>query len=81
MAGQILEQKAVCQQDPDQDGTEEAPEETAEYDTMLISAAADLVAALASTLGADFIPIFNTFRPLISKYYASSLQIRYFQSN
>jgi hypothetical protein len=71
MAAQILEQKAVCQQDPDQDETEEAPEETAEYDTMLVSSAADLVTALATSLGADFTPLFNTFRPLVSKYYVS----------
>lgn len=71
MAAQILEQKAVCQQDPDQDEDEEAPEETAEYDTMLISSAADLVTALATSLGADFTPLFNTFRPLVSKYYVS----------
>jgi hypothetical protein len=69
MAAQILEQKAVCQQDPDQDENEEAPEETAEYDTMLISSAADLVTSLANALGPDFTPLFATFRPLISKYY------------
>lgn len=71
MAAQILEQKAVCQQDPDQDESEEAPEETAEYDTMLISSAADLVTSLANVLGGDFTELFVTFRPLISKYYVS----------
>lgn len=72
LAATILEQKAVCQQDPDQDETEEAPEETAEYDTMLIASAGDLVAALATTLGAAFTPLFRTFYPLIVKYYVSS---------
>ena len=36
---------------------------------MLISSAGDLVAAMANTLGADFAPAFNTFYPLIAKYY------------
>jgi hypothetical protein len=69
IAAQILEQKALCQQDPDQDEDEEAPEDQAEYDSVLISSAGDLVAALANALGADFAQIFNTFFPLISKYY------------
>lgn len=71
LAATILEQKAVCQQDPDQDEAEEAPEETAEYDTMLIASAGDLVAALSTTLGSAFTPLFQTFYPLIVKYYVS----------
>ena len=66
---QILEQKAFCQQDPDQDENEEAPEDQAEFDTVLISSAGDLVAALAEAYGADFAQAFNTFLPLIAKYY------------
>ena len=73
LAATILEQKAVCQQDPDQDDAEEAPEETAEYDTMLIASAGDLVAALSAALGATFTPLFQTFYPLIVKYYVSHL--------
>lgn len=73
LAATILEQKAVCQQDPDQDEAEEAPEETAEYDTMLIASAGDLVSALSTTLGAAFTPLFQTFYPLIVKYYVSGL--------
>lgn len=65
----ILEQKALCQQDPDQDEDEEAPEDSAEYDTVLISSAGDVVAALAEVLGADFAPAFTTFFPLIAKFY------------
>ncbi|KAF9462876.1 armadillo-type protein [Collybia nuda] len=72
IAIQILEQKAFCQQDPDQDEDEEAPEDQAEYDSVLISSAGDLVAALASALGAEFTPAFNTFFPLIAKYYKKS---------
>lgn len=71
IAIQILEQKAFCQQDPDQDEEEEAPEDQAEYDAVLISSAGDLVSALANALGPDFLPAFGTFFPLISKYYVS----------
>lgn len=59
----------MCQQDPDQDEDEEAPEDTAEYDSILVSSAGDLVASLANALGADFAQAFNTFFTLISKYY------------
>ncbi|KAF8963447.1 armadillo-type protein [Flammula alnicola] len=69
IAMQILEQKAFCQQDPDQDEEEEAPEDQAEYDSVLISSAGDLVAALANAFGPDFYQAFVTFFPLISKYY------------
>ncbi|TDL21910.1 ARM repeat-containing protein [Rickenella mellea] len=72
IAIQILEQKALCQQDPDQDESEEPLEDQAEYDSVLISSAGDVVAALANVLGADFSQAFNTFRPLISKYYKKS---------
>jgi len=69
IAIQILEQKAFCQQDPDQDEEEEAPEDQAEYDSVLISSAGDLVAALAGALGPDFAPAFIKFFPLVAKYY------------
>ncbi|KAI0060253.1 ARM repeat-containing protein [Artomyces pyxidatus] len=69
IAVQILEQKAICQQDPDQDESEEAPEDQAEYDSVLISSAGDLVAAMANALGPSFAQAFNTFFPLIAKYY------------
>ena len=72
IAVQVLEQKAVCQQDPDQDEADEAPEDQAEYDSVLISAAGDLVAAMSNALGADFASAFKQFFPLISKYYVSS---------
>ncbi|KAJ7180608.1 armadillo-type protein [Mycena filopes] len=67
MAMQILDQKAECQQDPDQDDDEEAPEDQAEYETVLISSAGDVVSAIANALGADFAPAFGTFYPLIAK--------------
>ena len=59
----------MCQQDPDQDESEEAPEDAAEYDSVLISSAGDLVASLANALGTDFAQAFPTFFQLIAKYY------------
>ena len=79
LASTILEQKAVCQQDPDQDDAEEAPEETAEYDTMLIDPAGDLVIALSKTLGASFAPLFQSFYPLIAQYYVGPPTCRIYQ--
>lgn len=67
IAIQILEQKALCQQDPDQDEDDEPLEDQAEYDSVLISSAGDLVAAFATTLCADFVQAFQTFLLLISK--------------
>ncbi|KZS99884.1 ARM repeat-containing protein [Laetiporus sulphureus 93-53] len=75
IASQILDQKAICQQDPDQDENEEAPEDQAEYDSMLISSAGDLVAALANVLGRDFQNAFETFFPLIAKYYKKNRSV------
>ncbi|KAG9309494.1 ARM repeat-containing protein [Chiua virens] len=72
IAIQVLSQKALCQQDPDQDENEEAPEDQAEYDSVLISSAGDLVAALANAMGTDFAQAFPTFFPLIAKYYGEN---------
>ncbi|KAF8631861.1 hypothetical protein AX15_002131 [Amanita polypyramis BW_CC] len=75
MAVQILSQKAPCQQDPDQDEAEEAPEDQAEYDSVLISSAGDLVAALANVIGPEFAPAFNDICPLITKYYKKNRSV------
>ncbi|KAJ8694379.1 hypothetical protein PTI98_009303 [Pleurotus ostreatus] len=72
IAIQILEQKAFCQQYPDQDGAEEAPEDQAEYDSVLISSAGYLVAALVNALGTDIAQAFEKFFLLIAKYYKKS---------
>ena len=75
IAVQVLEQKAMCQQDPDQDESEEAPEDSAEYDSILISAAGDLVAAIATATGPNFAGgPYEKFAPLIMKYYVSVLR-------
>ena len=79
LASTVLEQKAVCQQDPDQDDAEEAPEEATECDTMLVDSAGDLVIVLSKTLGASFAPLFQTFYPLIAQYYASPPTCRIYQ--
>lgn len=68
---QILERKALCQQDPDQDEDEEVEGEQAEYESVLIGAALDVVGALAAALGADFSQAFKSFMPAMFKYYVS----------
>ncbi|KAF8758324.1 ARM repeat-containing protein [Rhizoctonia solani] len=63
-ATEILEGKALCQQDPDQDDEEaEETEDQAEYDQVLISAASDLVAAFASILGLTLLFCSANFSP------------------
>ena len=71
----ILEQKSMCQQDPDQVDEDEAPDEDeqAEYDSVLISADADLIGALAFVIGEDFQQAFGAFLPQLTKYYVSRL--------
>ena len=72
-ATEILEGKALCQQDPDQDEEEaDETEDQAEYDQVLISAASDLVASFASILGPDFAQLFGQLFPLLSKYYSKN---------
>ena len=65
IAIQILEQKALCQQDPDQDEDEEPLEDQAEYDSVLISSVGVLVAALVTTLLSDF---WWSFPEVLSSY-------------
>lgn len=70
IAIQILKQESFCQKDPGMEDKEEF-EDQSEYDSILISSASDLVAALSSALGSNFSQGFDTFFPLISKYYVS----------
>jgi len=71
MVKEVLEQDAVCQKDPDLQKDDILPEELPEEDSMLISAAGDVVAALATALGEQFVEPFQGFLPLIIKYYVS----------
>ena len=72
----VLEQKAVCQMDPDQEDEAFEEEEQSEEDSMLVSAAADVVAALASALGPQFAEPFQDFFPMIVKYYVSTTTLQ-----
>ncbi|KAI8075033.1 armadillo-type protein [Gongronella butleri] len=67
---EIFEKKSMCQQeDDDDDGYAVDEDEEAESESLLISAAADLVAALCEVMGEGFSQYFDVFLPLISKYY------------
>ncbi|KAI8388178.1 armadillo-type protein [Radiomyces spectabilis] len=64
----IFEKRSICQQTfDDEDFVDE--DEEAESESLLISAAGDLVAALCETIGESFSSFFDVFLPLISKYY------------
>lgn len=73
---QILERKAPCQLDADEDeddnGPTDQPAEQSEYDAMLICSACDLVAGLSKALGEEFGQAFGSFYPVISNYYVST---------
>lgn len=66
---EILNGKSLCQQDPDQDDEVVDDTESAEYESVLIQAAGDLVGALATSIGPQFSGPFGTFLPLVAKYY------------
>ncbi|KAJ1676869.1 hypothetical protein EV182_007347 [Spiromyces aspiralis] len=70
---EILEKKALCQlEEVDEVGEPLDTDELAEYDSLLIGAAADCVAEIADVLGSDFLPIFDVFLDLILGYYKPS---------
>ena len=74
---EILEKKSLCQQDPD--GNDENvvdDNEISEYESALISNAADVFGAMASVLGSDFAPAFGKVLPLISRYSVSRLRFK-----
>ncbi|KAF9109703.1 hypothetical protein BGX27_007294 [Mortierella sp. AM989] len=68
----IFEKKAYCQQELADDEGLLDEDEQAEFDALLISAASDLVGALADVLGASFVPYAQVFIPQIAKYYKKS---------
>jgi hypothetical protein len=61
----LLEKTAECQQDLDA----EDDVDQSEYDSVVISTAVDVIAAIANVLGAHFVNEFSVFLPLITKYY------------
>lgn len=65
----IFEKKAYCQQELADDEGLLDEDEQAEFDALLISAASDLVGALAVVLGPSFLPYAQVFIPYIAKYY------------
>jgi hypothetical protein len=68
LAIEILEKKSLCQQDPDGDDEAAADGDSSEYESALISNAADVFGAMAAVLGPDFAQAFGQVLPLISKY-------------
>lgn len=66
----ILRQQHACQTcdivDPEEQYEDQ--DEIAELDALLISAAADCVAAMSVCMGPGFAPYFDHFFPLIKKY-------------
>lgn len=77
LALQILERKAPCQLDGDEDddapaAASEQPAEQSEYDSLLICSACDLVGSIAKALGGDFGQAFDQFLPQMAKYYHPS---------
>ncbi|KAL0079053.1 armadillo-type protein [Phycomyces blakesleeanus] len=64
----IFEKRSLCQQSfDDEDFIDE--DEEAQSESLLIGAAADLVASLCETIGEGFSSYFDVFLPLIAKYY------------
>ncbi|KAL1407538.1 hypothetical protein Q8F55_006971 [Vanrija albida] len=66
---EILEKKSLCQLDPD--GDDEAAgvdADSSEYESALVSNAADVFGAMATVLGPDFAQAFDQVLPLIANY-------------
>lgn len=69
----ILDQKSACQIDTEvAEGEETNVEDISEYESVLISAATDLVGAMASVYGGDFVDPLRQILPKITKYYSPS---------
>ncbi|OBZ84924.1 putative importin subunit beta-4 [Choanephora cucurbitarum] len=67
----IFEKRSICQQSYDEDDFVDEEEE-AESESLLISAAGDLVATLCEVVGEGYSSYFDVFMPLIAKYYKKS---------
>jgi hypothetical protein len=64
----IFRKQSLCQQDYDDEELVDE-EDDLESETVLISSASDLVAALCETVGPSFASYFEVFMPLIAKYF------------
>lgn len=65
---EIFQKKSICQQSFD-DGDYDEEDDDLESESLLISSAGDLVAALCETVGPNFSNYFKVYLPLITKYY------------
>ncbi|KAI9354912.1 armadillo-type protein [Pilaira anomala] len=65
---EIFEKKSICQQGFE-DGDYDEEDDDLESESILISSAGDLVAALCETVGPNFAKYFEVYMPLIVKYY------------
>ncbi|KAI9321271.1 armadillo-type protein [Dichotomocladium elegans] len=68
---EIFEKRSACQETYDVEELVDEDEE-AESESLLVAAAADLVAALCEAVGEGYVSYFNVFLPSISKYYKSN---------
>ncbi|KAI8988658.1 armadillo-type protein [Pilobolus umbonatus] len=68
----IFEKRSICQQSGAEDDDYIDHEEEAESESLLISAAGDLVASICETVQEEYSSYFDVFMPLIAKYYKSS---------
>lgn len=69
----ILDQKSACQIDTEAiEGEVSNVEDISEYESVLISAATDLVGAMANVYGPDFTEPLKQLLPKITKYYSPS---------
>ena len=74
---QLITKQAPCQtndldEQDDGEGTTLDEEEEAEIDALLIDAVADVIAAMATVMQANFVPYFAAFYPHIIKYFVST---------
>lgn len=69
----ILDQKSACQIDTEaREDDAENVEDISEYESVLISAATDLIGAMANVYGHDFVEPLKQILPKIFKYYSPS---------
>ncbi|KAJ1984508.1 hypothetical protein H4R33_004360 [Dimargaris cristalligena] len=70
--GNILQKKALCQEDDADEDNQLDDEDKQKRDAVLTGGAADVVAALCLVLGPHFTPYFQVFLPFIAGYYTAN---------